>query len=179
MARSSAAVPRPPELPAPAPAGVVQPSLHDHGLAGVVKCEKSAGIQGEPGRGSCAHPASDSRRCSRPAGSAALSLSRWRRRTQTKSDRLASAMRVIATRGKGSCRGRQPHYRIRFVSRDPAVIGLRREESPSHARRTTASPRLRSSPAARTRRRPPRYSFARKPPPRPQRVGSARPRSLR
>ena len=36
-----------------------------------------------------------------------------------------------------------------------------REESPSHSGRTTASPRLRGSPAARTGRRPPRYSFAR------------------
>ena len=47
----------------------------------------------------------------------------------------------------------------------PAGTGAsasQREESPSHARRTTASPRLRGSPAARTRRRPPRYSFARK-----------------
>jgi hypothetical protein len=88
-----------------------------------------------------------------------------------RSDRPASADRVIATRGKGSCRGRQPYYRIRFVSRDPAAIGLPREESPSHARRTTASPRLRGSPGARTRRRPPRYGFARDPiTPRP-RVG--------
>jgi hypothetical protein len=39
---------------------------------------------------------------------------------------------------------------------------LPREESPSHARRTTASPRLRGSPAARTGRRPPRCGFARK-----------------
>ena len=42
------------------------------------------------------------------------------------SDRPALADRVIAMRGKGSCRGRQPHYRIRFVSRDPAAIGLPR-----------------------------------------------------
>ena len=40
------------------------------------------------------------------------------------------------------------------------VAGLPREQSPSHARRTTASPRLRGSPAARTGRRPPRYGFA-------------------
>jgi hypothetical protein len=47
------------------------------------------------------------------------------------------------------------------ADRRTGMIAMPREESPSHARRTTASPRLRGSPAARTRRRPPRYGFAR------------------
>jgi hypothetical protein len=41
------------------------------------------------------------------------------------------------------------------------VTAMPREESPSDVRRTTASPRLGGSPAARTGRRLPRYSFAR------------------
>jgi hypothetical protein len=79
---------------------------------------------------------------SRPAASAALLLSlRHRPTSPVRSDRPAAAVRVIATRGKGSCRGRQPHYRIRFVSRDPAAIGLPRRQSSGLGRQDDRSAR--------------------------------------
>ena len=54
---------------------------------------------------------------------------------------------------------RSQSWRAIVTTGHEPVMPLPREESPSHARRTAASPRLRGSPAARTGRRPPRIAL--------------------
>ena len=80
---------------------------------------------------------------SRLDGTLALATSESRRSRQLDVDRVIA----FAAAGRRTC--------------CRAAFAMPRQQPSGRARRTAASPRLRGSPAARTGRRPPRYSFAR------------------
>ena len=113
----------------------------------------------------CFSPAMHKPSRSRPGACAALLLPHGVGRPPARSDRPASADRAIGMRGNHRPEQSASAVLWRDCFDDRGRFGLAtplpREESPSHARRTTASPRLRGGPAAQTGRRPPRYSFAR------------------